>query len=180
MAKGSGLLECRVVPAPRNAPALRTSEGTWATVMLVRDQAQGQVFGRDDYEGRRRQEAQYRSALFSVQFFSEPNGGAIDHAARLCLWAGSDDALTSAEGGVDPPMLGSEPAWTGRPEMRLDLPLSYDQISDIDDEAWEERAVINMRCHYVAQYLAEDWVLTEHDVTVVSDGGPTIVVEPPT
>ena len=115
-----------------------------------------------------------------MQFFSKPDGGAIDHAARLCLWAGSDDALTAAEGGIDPPMLETGPAWTGRPEMRLDLPLSYDQINGIDDDEWEERAVINMRCHYVAQYLAMDWVLTEHDVTVVNDGGPAIVAEPPT
>ena len=179
VAKGTGISTSLVMPGNRNAPAPLITDGPWATVLLVSDQPQGATFGRDDYEGWRRYTAQYRIAVFSVQFFSQPDGGAVERAARLCLWAGSDDALTSAEGGIDAPEIDGEPAWVGRPEMRLELPLSYEQIDDIDDEQWEERALVNLRCHYFAQYLAQDYLLTEHDVTVSTDGGPALVPEPP-
>ena len=179
VAEGSGIDTSLVMPGNRNAPTPIITDGAWATVLLVSDQPQGQTFGRDENEGWRIWTVQYRVAIFSVQFFSQPDGGAVESAARFCLWCGSDDALIAAEGGIDAPLIDGEPAWVGRPEMRIELPLAYEQIDDIDDEQWEERALVNLRCHYFAQYRAKDYLLTEYDVTVDTDGGPVLVPEPP-
>ena len=177
VARGSGLASARVIPAnqtvPRPQVVSATSSTPFATVLLVTDTPDSRVIGNDGDRGDLRYQAQYRTAEYSVQFFSADashahrgasDPGAMDLAARLCLWVESDDGLISAEGGL------KDPGWPAGTEMRLDHPLSWERMDDIESETYEERALVRMRCRYVAWYAADDRGVERFEATLVEDG----------
>ena len=105
VAEGSGLERSRIIPGNRDAPA---PKGNFGTVLLTQDNSDGRVFGFDLSEGEERQISQYRTAEYSVQFFTPKiiinRPTATDFAARLCMWAESDAGLLAAEGLLKDPM----------------------------------------------------------------------------
>ena len=159
VARGSGLPPARVIRAQRNAPVPALP---FATVVLVSDLADGEIMahGVEDAVS----QWQYKTATYSVQFFRE---GASEYAARLCLWAESDDGLLAQEGAL------RNPGWPDGTTMRLTERLSWTRIDALHDDDWEERSVVEMSCRYVAQFTATD---TSPDTVQISYDGFTSTV----
>ena len=167
VAEGSGVPRQRVIPANSAGPALRTVDGDgvsqpFATVLLLHDAPLGHVMGRDLDEGARRFHWVQRRAEYSVQFFSKPSQGsrqvgAVEHAARFCLWAGSSAGIAEANGAN----------WDDDDRMRLVLPLEYSRVPDeIHDDAWEERALVEMRADYVSSFVSDDVSIMDFDMDI--------------
>ena len=142
VSRGSGLPPERVIRAQRNAPV---PEVLFSTVVLISDVADGEIMahGLEDSVA----QWQYKTATYSVGFFRE---GASERAARLCLWAESDDGLLAQEGAL------RDPGWPAGTAMRIPSRLSWTRIDALHDDDWEERAVVEMPCRYLAQYVASD------------------------
>ena len=146
VSRGSGLSPTLVIRAQRNSPV---PEQPFATVVLISDLADGEIMahGVEDAVS----QWQYKTATYSVQFFRD---GASERAARLCLWSESDDGLLAQEGALRDSR--TPPGWPNGTRMRLSSRLSWTRIDALHDDDWEERALVEMPCRYVAYYQAAD------------------------
>ena len=177
VAKGAGLDPRYVIPANQNFPTPEEAL-IFSSVCLVTDLPNGRNLPADLDGGDRIANAQYKTASFSIQFYGT---GAVDAAARLCLWANSDEALTYAEGALKDRLedgsIPSDLLWPDGYEMRVDLPLCWDRMDAIDDMGWEERALVNMRCRYYAEFTSDDRGLDRVELTHGLDDGNEINTE---
>ena len=108
---------------------------------------------RRDYEdGDKVAYEQPRKTAFSVQFFRD---GAVAAADRFKLWVESDAGLLAAEGALRDP--GANPRWP-QPgtQMWVEVPIEVRRLDDIIKDKWEERALIDLVCHYTDTETHDD------------------------
>ena len=152
VARGTGLDPKLVIPAERNAPI--PQDELFASLLLISDDATDNPTALElSHEGKfYRAYTQVRRATYSLQFY---NKRAVETAAAFAQWVSTDTGMQCQRAMPDSPPAGEDPAWPDSTTMRVDMPLSFRRVSAVTDDAWEERAVIDMPCLYGVCWLQD-------------------------